>query len=125
MKTRWCVIVLLAAVVGLASCGGSDKPKSNECQITDFSVSGVKYTVTQLSITHTYSKVAENTWENLPTAPVAPDIKFSDKASIDPLPSIPQPFGQEGGFSRTYTVTAEDGTKATYTVTVTRPATLN
>ena len=45
---------------------------------------------------------------------LVPIITVSDKAMVNPASGVPQNFTT----SKTYTVTAEDGTQAVYTVTV-------
>jgi hypothetical protein len=115
MKIKLLPIALMAAVIGLGACGGDD-PKSSECEILTFTVDGVAYSINGTSITHKYDKIAPDTYQGMPTWPVAPQITYSEKATIDPLPSVAKNF-EEGA---TYTVTAEDGTTKTYTVTVDR-----
>jgi hypothetical protein len=113
--TKWLVIVLLAVAVGFAGC--RKKEKSSVNLIKEFKVGAVTYTITGTTISYTYPKTAVETWTNLPTWPVAPQITLEDaKATINPPASQPQDF--EAG--ATYTVTAENGTSRTYTVKCTR-----
>lgn len=114
MKNLLLTIALVAVVIGLGACGGEESPKSSECEITSFTVSGVTYEINGTSITYKYNKSAPNTWDNLPTWKVTPQIVYSENATIDPQPSVEQNFEES---AVTYTVTAEDGTtKKTYTV---------
>ena len=118
MKMRLFVVALFVAVVGLSSCsGGGDK--SSENQIASFTVGTVAYTDinhTAGTIMYTYPKTGENVWTGRPTdwPNVTPTIVLKDtKASYSPTGpvNLSNPV--------IYTVTAENGDKKTYTVTVT------
>jgi len=118
MKNLFLFSVLVAGFVVL-SCGGGSPSKSDACDITEFKVSGVNFEVKYPNITHFYKKNGVNQWENQPSGLVAPEIKFSDKATIDPPLTAKFDFLKDGEIVQ-YTVTAEDGkTSKTYSVKVT------
>ena len=87
--------------------------KSSENDILEFWVGGVKYDKSGTNFIKFYPKLSENNWGGFPTTLVAPSkVEISPKASISPAVNVPQDF--ERGV--TYTVTAEDGSKQTFTV---------
>ena len=115
MKKSLVFSVLVAVVVGFASCG-STKEKSDEKDIISFKVQGVAYTRTPgtNNFTYTYKKTAANTWSPaVPNWKVAPEIQISENATIEPGADVPQDFEKA---AVTYTVTAQDGSTATFTV---------
>ena len=82
-------------------------PKSSEKEITAFSIDGVQGVISGDSINLTLPAGAD-------LARLTPDITVSDKASVSPADGAETDFTQPV----TYTVTAEDGSTRTYTVTV-------
>jgi hypothetical protein len=81
---------------------------SKACDITKFTVGGKDWDFSGTTITHTYPA-------NTDVTKLTPTITVSDKATVDPASGTEQDFSQDV----TYTVTAEDGTKKFYLVTVT------
>lgn len=117
MKSRLSVAVFFAVLFGFSACkgGGSDTPKSTECDILHFIVGSDEYQINGLKITKVYPKTRGEEWSGAPAGEVQPTIEISPKADIVPKASVAQNFFKEGGV--TYTVTAEDGkTTKTYTV---------
>ena len=102
------LMLLLAAVVLLAGCS----KKSSEKKILSFSFysPAVEAEVLESAKTIVATLPAETDLTAL-----VPIITVSDKATVNPASGIPQDFTH----SKTYIVTAEDGTQAVYTVTVT------
>ena len=113
MKTRLLAIALVAVIVGLGACGGKDKKvKSSEKDMISVKVSTITYTKSGTTFTYTYPKSGPDTWATEPQWPAPAEITISPKATLSPPASEPQYF-KDGV---TYTVTAEDGTRATFTV---------
>ena len=113
MKKSLVFSVLVAIIVGFASCGSKER-KSDEKDIIKFSVNGVDYHKSGSSFTYTYPKDAPNTWKPpVPNWPAAPTIEISKNATILPSAETKQNFEAA---AVTYTVTAENGTTATFTV---------
>jgi len=111
---RFIALALLGAAVAFSGC---KKTKSSENDILEFWVDGVKYDKTGTSFTKFYPKLSENNWDAYPVMPVAPSrVVISPKASINP--PITETLNFEQGAS--YTVTAEDGSTQTFTVTAQR-----
>jgi len=111
MKKLFVFSFLVVVFVGFTACSSS-KEKSSDKVITKFTVSGVDYTINNTSITHLYSKTAADTWPGAPTTKVAPTIVWKG-AKIEPLPEVTQDFLSA---AVTYTITAEDGSKQSYSV---------
>ena len=108
-------IALLGATVVFSGC--KDKEHSNEKDILEFWVNGVQYEKTGTNFVKFYPKLSENTWDGWPVMPAAPSkVEISPKASIKP------PIAERQDFEKgvTYTVTAEDGSVQTFTVTAQR-----
>ena len=123
MKTRLLAVVLVAAIVGLSACGGKkkpDDPKSSAKEITSFVVNGQAYTPSSNGFTWNYAKTGPDTWASEPPWPVAPTITHTG-VKIDPPATTRQDFSAA---AVTYTVTAEDGSTKTFTVSATRTAEL-
>ena len=111
MKTKYFIVVMLSASVGLCGCG--KKNKSNEKAITEFWVGNAQYQIKGTNITYLYPKVTAGTWTGWVEMPVAPSkVTLSPGATIDPPVSTARDFMQE----QTYTVTAEDGSTQVYKV---------
>lgn len=107
-KTSKFMLTLLAAVVLLAGC----TKKSSEKQILSFSFysPAVEATVMESAKTIVATLPAETDLTAL-----VPVITVSDKATVNPASGVRQDFTNPV----TYTVTAEDGSQASYTVAVT------
>ena len=107
-KTSKFMLTLLAAVVLLAGC----TKKSSEKQILSFSFysPAVEATVMESAKTIVATLPAETDLTAL-----VPVITVSDKATINPASGVRQDFTNPV----TYTVTAEDGSQASYTVALT------
>ena len=110
MKIKSFVFALLVVVaIGFTACGGK---KSSEKLILEFVVDGVEYEINPVTktITWQYTKTGIEEWSSEPVWPQTPIIKVSPKASYSTK--------DIGNFitGATYTVTAEDGSKATYKV---------
>jgi len=115
MKKSLVFSVLVAVIVGFgfASCGNK-KEKSDEKDIIKFSVNGVAYNKSGSSFTYTYPKTGAGAWTPpIPNWPVAPTIEISKDATISPSAETKQNFEAA---AVTYTVTAQDGSTATFTV---------
>ena len=126
MKTRFFVVVLMVAVVGFGSCGGKDKEKSDNNNITKFVVNNVEYKDIQANgdILHIYEKTGANTWSGMPNASATAQITLSDdKAKTDPA-SVTLDFSQveigKASVVGSFDVIAENGKAKTYTVKVTK-----
>ena len=102
------LVTLLAAVVLLAGC----TKKSSEKQILSFSFHSPEVEATIMES----SKIIVATMPSgTDVTALVPIITVSEKASVNPASGLPQDFTHPV----TYTVTAEDGSQASYTVTVT------
>jgi hypothetical protein len=108
MKSRRFVagMLVMAAVLGCDTGGGSI-PKSGEKAITAFYINDVPGVITGTAIALTLPYGTHKT-------SLSPQITVSDKAAVSPASGTAQDFSA----TVTYTVTAEDGTTAQYTVTV-------
>jgi hypothetical protein len=102
-KTIILFTAILTAVIILASCGGKDDGKSNECEIVTFTVDGVEWSI-----------AADGT-----ITPPTAYPKGSNVSSLVPVidirgAKVEPPSGEAQDFSRfvDYTVTAEDGKTA-------------
>ena len=104
------IALLGAAVYAFSGC----RRQSNEADILEFWVNGVQYDKSGTNFTRIFPKLSENDWGAFPTMSVAPSrVVISPRASIDPPITAPQNFARESGVS--YTVTAEDGSRQTFT----------
>jgi len=122
MKKSFIISALLVVfVTGFSACGG--KGKSGKNDILEFWVGGVQYSPeTGNKFYHLYEKTGVDTWTGLVSMPAKPSkVVISPKATIDP------PITEEKNFldGVTYTVTAENGDKKTYTVKAEKTAYLN
>jgi hypothetical protein len=111
MKTKriWTLFSLMAACV-LVSCPQTEDPvKSGAKSITSFSIDGLDGIIDEeaktVSVTMPYG---------LSRASLVPVIAFSQKALVSPKSGMAQDFSAP----QTYTVIAQDGSVAAYTVTV-------
>ena len=103
-------VVLVAGIAGSSCKKKKDEAKSNACEITSFKVDGEEWDINKnsLKITGTYPKGTVVT-------SLTHTIVVSDKATVLPKSGEAKDFTN----SVTYTVTAEDGTKKSYTATAT------
>ena len=106
--------IALALLAGAAfAFSGCKKEKSSEKDILEFWVDGVQYEKSGANFAKFYPKLSQDSWDRWPAMPAAPSkVVVSPKASISPPITERRDFEQ--GVS--YTVTAEDGTTATFTV---------
>lgn len=102
------VLTFITTLVFFNSCADPEPMLSSDNLITSFSISGTAGTISQTNKTIT-SMVDGNTFTNL-----TPTITISANATISPESGVIQDFSNPVE----YTVTAEDGTLANYTVTV-------
>ena len=111
------------ALIGAALCfSGCRKVKSSENDILEFWVGNVQFDKTGTSFVKFYPKQSENNWGGFPATLVAPSkVEISPKAKIEPPITEARNFEQ----GATYTVTAEDGSTQTFTVTAQRNAHLD
>ena len=132
MKTRFFLVVLMVAVVGFAACGGDkekekEKPKSDNNNVKEFAVDGVKYEVKANEIVYIYPKQSAGTWNTFPTGKKNATVTLEDsKAKFNPSP-VEVDFGKVGdpgtaGTVATFKVTSESGKEKEYTVKVTKSA---
>ena len=111
-------LLILAMFVTLSSCGDDDNPaspgKSSAKEITSF-----KFEAFDPDIAGTIDNVGKKVTVKVPlltdVTNLNPTIAVSPKATITPASNVPQDFTNPVQ----YTVTAEDGSSAVYTVTVT------
>lgn len=111
MRLHYFVIVLTGlTLTTMLSCGDSSGSSSlsSAKSITSFVINGIAGTIDQSTKT-ILLEIAETDLSSL-----TPFITFSEKASISPAARVPQDFTNPV----TYTVTAEDGSTESYTVTV-------
>ena len=101
-------VVLVAGIAGSSCKKKKDEAKSNACEMISFKVDGVMWEKKDNSFTFTYPKGTVVT-------SLTPTIVVSDKATVSPKSGEAKDFTN----SVTYTVTAEDGTKKSYTATAT------
>ena len=125
MKTRFFVVVLLAAVVGIGACG-KKKVKSEVNTIKSFIVNGKTYQINGTDISYIYAKVpAGGAWTDLPSGKVTPEISLTDNKATVTDSNIELDFSTLGAGEgvttmREYTVKAENGDTKKYTVKVTK-----
>ncbi|MFP4370001.1 MAG: DUF5018 domain-containing protein [Candidatus Kapaibacterium sp.] len=112
------VFVIAAISAGLNSCSDDDNPanpdKSSSKQIVSFKFEGFS-PVIMGSIDQSLMTVTAEVPAGTDMTSLVPTIAISAKATIDPTSGEAQDFTQPV----VYTVTAEDGSQAVYTVTVT------
>ena len=134
MKTRFFVVVLMVAVVGFAACSGNkekDPPpvKSDNNNVKEFAVKGVKYEVKANEIVYIYPKSDANQWSTLPTGVQDATVTLEDsKAKTNPL-TVQVDFAKVGAAGTaatvcTFKVISESGKEKEYTVKVTKSAEL-
>lgn len=102
------LVMLLAAVVLLAGC----TKKSSEKQILSFSFYAPEVEAT---VMESEKIIVATVPGGTDVTALVPTITVSDKATVNPASGVRQDFTNPV----TYTVTAENGTQADYTVTVT------
>jgi len=107
---KFTLAVLVVVFSFSCSSDDDDTTKSNEKQILEFSINNNKAEIDQTNKT-----IELVLTEGTNLAKLKPEIKISDKASVNPA------SGTEMDFTNPvkYTVSAEDGSKQEYTVTVT------
>jgi len=117
---RFLAIALLGAAVAFSGC---KKEKSSDKDILEFWVNGVEYVKSGTNFTKFFPKLSNDNWgADFPATPVEPSkVVISPKANISPALNVPQDFER----GATYTVTAEDGSTQTFTVTAQRNAYLD
>jgi len=105
---------LLGAALAFSGC---TKTKSSEADILEFWVNGVQYERSGTSFVKFFPKLLENDWGAFPATPVAPS-----RVEITPRASIAPPITEARNFEQgaTDTITAEDGSMQTFTVTAQR-----
>ncbi|MFW6232879.1 MAG: DUF5018 domain-containing protein, partial [Bacteroidota bacterium] len=112
------VFVIAAISAGLNSCSDDDNPanpdKSSSKQIVSFKFEGFS-PVIMGSIDQSLMTVTAEVPAGTDMTSLVPTIAISAKATIDPTSGEAQDFTQPV----VYTLTAEDGSQAVYTVTVT------
>ena len=103
------LVVMLAFATLFIGC----KKESSEKRILkfEFTTLGVEATINEGAKT-----IVAEVPETTDVTSLVPTITISAKASVDPASGIPQNFTNP----KTYVVTAEDGSNASYTVTVTK-----
>ncbi len=109
-------VVLFTAIIVSSSCKKDDDEviKSSLKQVLTFQFAGLTPTVNAIINETTHTIVADLPAGTVVTA-LVPTITISPKASINPASGVAQNFTNP----LNYTVTAEDGSKIVYTVTVT------
>ncbi|WP_075343777.1 DUF5018 domain-containing protein [Tenacibaculum agarivorans] len=104
--------ILLAFFLVLFSCSDDNDStlieKSTAKEITDFTIDGVKATIDKTTKKISLKLAKQNLTSLTPT------IQISDKATVSPKSGVAQDFSK----AVTYTVTAEDGSKESYEVSV-------
>ena len=110
MKTITKALAALLVLASFVMLTGCNKPRS-EKKILSFKIfePAVEATIMESAKT-----VIATVPEGTNVTALVPIITVSDKAMVNPASGVPQNFTT----SKTYTVTAEDGTQAVYTVTV-------
>jgi hypothetical protein len=111
-------LLLLAVFVGftMSSCGEDEpepEPLSSEADITSFAFADLDPVVNG-SISGT--NITATVPYDVDVTALTPTIAVSENATIAPASGVANDFSQPV----TYTVTAEDGTENTYTVTLTQ-----
>jgi hypothetical protein len=112
-------VILAAVAVVSFQCSDDDDsppedPKSTEKSITSFKFAGLTPTVTA-TINEAGKTIAATLPAGTNVTALVPTIEISEDAGVSPTSGTAQNFSTPV----TYTVTAEDGSKQTYTVTVT------
>jgi hypothetical protein len=110
MKTITKALAALLVLASFVMLTGCNKP-SSEKKILSFKI--FEPTV-EATIMESAKTVIATVPEGTNVTALVPIITVSDKAMVNPASGVPQNFTT----SKTYTVTAEDGTQAVYTVTV-------
>jgi hypothetical protein len=119
LRKRFFQYVILAAVAVVSvQCSDDDStpedPKSTGKTITSFKFSGLSPAVTA-TIAEAAKTIAATVPAGTNVTALVPTLEISEDASVSPTSGTAQNFTTPV----TYTVTAEDGSKQTYTVTVT------
>ncbi len=108
-SSYWGIFLVGFALTNLFSCGNDDSMTlSNAKSIISFSVDGVEGVIDQSTKT-----ISLGLFETDLTA-ITPSISISGNATISPASGVAQDFTNPV----TYTVTAQDGSSETFTVTV-------
>ncbi|MDR1864703.1 MAG: DUF5018 domain-containing protein [Bacteroidales bacterium] len=115
MKNRLFLAVLLAAAVLSGACKKNDTPLSSEKAIITFTVTDGGGNSVSCNVSGTTVSAVLCKGTNL--AGLTPVITVSPKATFTPLDA------KDFTLPVTCTVTAEDGSTATYTVTLTKSTT--
>jgi len=124
MKTRLYVVALMIAVIGLSGCP-TKPPKSDNNNVKELTVNGVKYDPSNSDFVKIYQKTGADTWKDMPSGSSVPAIiTLSDKtAKLDPA-NVTLDFSKLVLGSVTtvgsFKVIAENGDTKTYTVKVTK-----
>jgi hypothetical protein len=110
-------VVLFVATVGLVGCGSDESDpeptKSSAKAIASFKFTALNPEVTG-TVTESQKTVSATVLKGTNVTSLVPTIAISDKATMLPASGVAQNFSSPV----TYTVTAEDGTKQEYVVTV-------
>ncbi|AXT59675.1 hypothetical protein D1816_04655 [Aquimarina sp. AD10] len=117
------ILLFLSVLLTSCSSGGDDTSgeelKSSDKRITSFLLATANNATLSQNITGTINEDNKTIDLVVPfgisLTSLAPSITISDKAQISPDSGMPRNFASPV----TFTVTAEDGTEATYTVTIT------
>lgn len=110
------IIVFGAVLLNLIACSDSNEPsKSSEKKIISFTLNEFTPAITGI-INESAKAIAVSVPLSADVTNLIPTIIISGDAIIEPASNIPQDFTNPV----VYTVTAEDGSKAQYTVTVTK-----
>jgi hypothetical protein len=110
---RFKIIILLFTSLLLVNCSKEDAPKLNsENKIISFKLTSVKGQIYIGQIDHSTKSISLNTNGLEFETSLTPTIEISSNASIDPQSNIPKDFNTD----IKYTVTAQNGDKATYTI---------
>ena len=103
MRTKYFVVVLLAAVVAFGACG---KKKSDQCELLTVRIDGETYTLSGSTFAKLYPKdCPSGSHPSLPSWPQRAEVTFSKGATITPDINVQRNY--ETGVE--FTVTAEDG----------------
>ena len=114
IKKFFALALLLGAAYAFSGCS---REKSSEKDILEFWVDGVQYEKSGANFAKFYPKLSQDHWDRWPAMPAAPSkVVVSPRASISPPATERRDFEQ----GVVYTVTAEDGTTATFTVKANR-----
>jgi hypothetical protein len=111
------IVVASALLISFASCSDSatNTAKSPEKKILSFRFEGITPNAVGI-IDESAKTIIVAVSPEIEISALVPVITISDKARISPAPGLAQDFRSE----KLYTVTAEDGTSAQYSVTVGR-----